>query len=163
MAFCQETRIGSPVPSLWPDTVCLEFQTGDEAHRDRRTAVGYSAIGCTVSREPSSDAVPSPFRSALPYPELDPRHRQAGPSSGPAMLQISRHHMRLHDPKTQLMHCLVSPSHTYSPDPSQTGANANTLRDYDLLSVQPMDDKALQIACTDLSNPGPNQVEALVP
>lgn len=40
----------------------------------------------------------------------------------------------------------------------QTSANTNTLKEYDILSVQPTSDKALQLACTDLSNPGPNQV-----
>lgn len=35
------------------------------------------------------------------------------------------------------------------------------MKEYDILSVQPTSDKALQLACTDLSNPGPNQVRQL--
>ena len=32
------------------------------------------------------------------------------------------------------------------------------LKEYDILSVQPMTEKAFQLACTDLALPGPNQV-----
>ena len=35
------------------------------------------------------------------------------------------------------------------------------LKDYDLLSVQPMNDKAFQLACTELCLPGQNQISII--
>ena len=119
--------------------------------------VGYSVIGYTLSHEPSIHARPSPFRASLPYPTLDPRQRSPESSSGPTMVQVSRYHMRLDDSRT---HCLVCDTTTCSgvPDGWQTSANTILLSEYDVLSAQPTSEKALQLACTDLSNPGPNQV-----
>jgi hypothetical protein len=68
--------------------------------------VGYSVVACTLSHEPSPHAKPLPFRSGLPYKNLDPRHRAEESSSGPTLVQVSRYHMRLDDSRT---HCLVRP------------------------------------------------------
>jgi hypothetical protein len=40
----------------------------------------------------------------------------------------------------------------------QIASNTSILREYDILSCHPTNEKAMQLACTDLSNPGPNQV-----
>ena len=41
---------------------------------------------------------------------------------------------------------------------SQINANGSLLSKYDILSMTPTSEKAFQLACTDLSMPGPNQV-----
>ncbi|EJT52752.1 Ribonuclease P protein subunit p30 [Trichosporon asahii var. asahii CBS 2479] len=90
----------------------------------------------------SPNVIPSPFGGpddrSLPYPSLDPRYAELAGPSQPTLVQVTRYHMRLDDGKT--------------------ATNTATLRDYDLLSVHVGCDKALQIACTDLANPGPNQI-----
>jgi hypothetical protein len=48
-------------------------------------------------------------------------------------------------------------------DISQVNSNTNLLQQYDILSVQPTSDKALQLACNDLCAPGPNQVSPFRP
>ena len=89
----------------------------DRQKLKRCGTVGYSVIGCTVSVEPSNQVTLSPFRSALPFPHLDPRkaYQQSSASGSsvghgrmgsPSIVQSTRYHMRLDDSKT---HCLVSP------------------------------------------------------
>ena len=77
-------------------------------------SVGYSVLGYTITSESSAIATPSPFRSGLPFPNLDPRTRNsstgessAGGSNGLTMVQVTRFHQKLDDTKT---HCLVSPA-----------------------------------------------------
>ncbi|RSH91304.1 hypothetical protein EHS25_009603 [Saitozyma podzolica] len=134
--------------------------------------LGYSVVGCTVSREPEAHAFASPF-VALPYPHLDPRHSHsstgvgsgssgngsgrggsgsgsgsgAAPpkAKGPGMVQVTRYHFRLDDAK-------VNPL---------IASNTSILREYDILSCYPTNEKAMQLACTDLSNPGPNQLSII--
>ncbi|GFZ46172.1 hypothetical protein JCM24511_04419 [Saitozyma sp. JCM 24511] len=136
--------------------------------------LGYSVVGCTVSREPEAHAFASPF-VALPYPHLDPRHSHsststaneggsglptrasgrsgsgsgsgsgAAPLKGPGMVQVTRYHFRLDDAK-------VNPL---------IASNTSILREYDILSCYPTNEKAMQLACTDLSNPGPNQLSII--
>jgi RNase P/RNase MRP subunit p30 len=43
----------------------------------------------------------------------------------------------------------------------QAATNTNALSQYDILSVAPTSDKALQLACTDLCLPGPNQISII--
>ncbi|WVO12971.1 hypothetical protein L204_100580 [Cryptococcus depauperatus] len=114
--------------------------------------LGYSVVGLTVSPdEPSAQVYPSPFQVQIPYPELDPRFAPgsvAGPSCSNEnlpMIQVARYHIRLDDGKA---HCL-------------TAANTSALRNYDIISVAPSTDKSFQLACTDLSNPGPNQISII--
>ncbi|WVQ98680.1 hypothetical protein IAU59_005811 [Kwoniella sp. CBS 9459] len=139
--------------------------------------LGYSVVGCTINPgEPSNQVHPSPFQSTLPFPVLDPRKwstaststatssasasasssasyskgssiSQQSPSKGgrPPLVQITRYHMRLDDNRVHPL----------------TGANTNALRNYDILSVSPTSEKAFQLACTDMSNPGPNQISII--
>ncbi|KAK4688664.1 ribonuclease P/MRP protein subunit RPP1, partial [Tremellales sp. Uapishka_1] len=111
--------------------------------------LGYTVAGCTIYMlSPQTSVLPSPFANGVPYPSLDPRFRNVDASSsklGPALVQATRYHMRLDDTKT---HCLTS-------------ANTTLLREYDILSVAPNSDKALQLACTDLSLPGTNQISII--
>ncbi|WVR05131.1 hypothetical protein IAU60_002143 [Kwoniella sp. DSM 27419] len=124
--------------------------------------LGYSVVGCTINPgEPSNQVLPSPFQSSLPFPHLDPRTTniasgssssgqtsQPGSSSkgaSPPLVQVSRYHMRLDDNRVHPM----------------TGQNVNALKQYDILSVAPTSDKAFQLACTDMSNPGPNQISII--
>ncbi|KIR37021.1 hypothetical protein I352_00333 [Cryptococcus deuterogattii MMRL2647] len=115
--------------------------------------LGYSVVGCTIAPgEPSNQVLPSPFQKGPPYPGLDPRFASlsgATPSSssfGKApLVQVTRYHIRLDDGKA---HCL-------------TAQNTSALRNYDILSVSPTTDKSFQLACTDLSNPGPNQISII--
>lgn len=44
---------------------------------------------------------------------------------------------------------------------TKTAQNTSALRNYDILSVSPTTDKSFQLACTDLSNPGPNQISII--
>ncbi|EIW69662.1 hypothetical protein TREMEDRAFT_62531 [Tremella mesenterica DSM 1558] len=112
--------------------------------------LGYSVIGCTVTSEPSNIVPPCPFSTHLPFPELDPRTGTSSCSSGissgeKTLVQVTRFHMRLDDAKT---HCF-------------SNSNTSLLKQYDILSVQPTTEKAFQLACTDLSNPGPNQISII--
>ncbi|ORX39848.1 RNase P subunit p30-domain-containing protein [Kockovaella imperatae] len=112
--------------------------------------LGYSIVGCTVNPSTSALAHVSPFLRALPYPQLDPRSREDGKSGqssnqGLTMVQVSRLHLHLDDSRT---HCL-------------TGANSAVLKEYDIISVQPLTEKAFQLVCTDLCLPGPNQVSII--
>jgi len=43
----------------------------------------------------------------------------------------------------------------------KAATNTNALSQYDILSVAPTSDKALQLACTDLCLPGPNQISII--
>ncbi|WVW83170.1 hypothetical protein I302_105188 [Kwoniella bestiolae CBS 10118] len=110
--------------------------------------LGYSVIGLTVTpSEPSNQVIPFPFSSAVPFPELDPRsssHASSSSSKSP-MVQVTRYHMRLDDNRVHPL----------------TSQNTSTLKQYDILSVAPTSDKAFQLACTDLSNPGPNQISII--
>ncbi|OCF45472.1 hypothetical protein I317_00719 [Kwoniella heveanensis CBS 569] len=137
--------------------------------------LGYSVVGCTINPgEPSNQVHPSPFQTSLPFPDIDPRKwsaasastpaassasssssssskhvastSQAGSNGGkPPLVQVTRYHMRLDDSRVHPL----------------TGANTNALRNYDILSVSPTSDKAFQLACTDMSNPGPNQISII--
>ncbi|WVF72248.1 hypothetical protein IAT40_007060 [Kwoniella sp. CBS 6097] len=141
--------------------------------------LGYSVVGCTINPgEPSNQVHPSPFQSTLPFPNLDPRQwsqtasasssfssstinaqnpssrsKSNGasgsqtPSKGcrPPLVQVTRYHMRLDDNRVHPL----------------TGANSNALRNYDILSVSPTSEKAFQLACTDMANPGPNQISII--
>ncbi|BEJ06865.1 hypothetical protein CcaverHIS641_0401340 [Cutaneotrichosporon cavernicola] len=109
------------------------------------TPVGYTVVAHTITAEQSNHVLPCPFGSPetrlLPYPDLDPRMADAGPSN-PSLVQVTRYHMRLDDGKVHPI----------------TASNTLALRDYDILSCYVGSDKALQRACTDLSVPGPNQL-----
>ncbi|AFR93950.1 hypothetical protein CNAG_02740 [Cryptococcus neoformans var. grubii H99] len=115
--------------------------------------LGYSVVGCTIAPgEPSNQVLPSPFQIGPPYPSLDPRFASpsgTSPSSSSygnvPLVQVTRYHIRLDDGKA---HCL-------------TAQNTSALRNYDILSVSPTTDKSFQLACTDLSNPGPNQISII--
>ncbi|OXH38717.1 hypothetical protein J008_01825 [Cryptococcus neoformans] len=115
--------------------------------------LGYSVVGCTIAPgEPSNQVLPSPFQIGPPYPGLDPRFASpsgTSPSSSSygnaPLVQVTRYHIRLDDGKA---HCL-------------TAQNTSALRNYDILSVSPTTDKSFQLACTDLSNPGPNQISII--
>lgn len=148
-------------------------------HRYRRSVsrvysygpVGFNVVAPTIIRDPEAHAYASPFVT-LPFPHLDPRHPAdttrntesglAGPSRSQILVQVTRYHVRLDDARMnpivrlpKRFWCLRSTA-----DPYQTAANTNVLKQYDILSCQPTNDKALQLACTDLSNPGPNQVSS---
>ena len=43
----------------------------------------------------------------------------------------------------------------------QSANSSNILSKYDILSCQPTNEKALQLACLDFSNPGPNQLSII--
>ncbi|BEI83538.1 hypothetical protein CcaverHIS002_0401420 [Cutaneotrichosporon cavernicola] len=107
--------------------------------------LGYTVVAHTITAEQSNHVLPCPFGSPetrlLPYPDLDPRMADAGPSN-PSLVQVTRYHMRLDDGKVHPI----------------TASNTLALRDYDILSCYVGSDKALQRACTDLSVPGPNQL-----
>ncbi|KAK8869861.1 hypothetical protein IAR55_000429 [Kwoniella newhampshirensis] len=113
--------------------------------------LGFSVVGCTITPgEPSNQVCPCPFQQSLPFPNLDPRsclHQSgAGSSSGsPPLLQVSRYHMRLDDNRVHPL----------------TSQNTSALRNYDILSVAPTGEKAFQLACTDMANPGPNQISII--
>ncbi|WWD15862.1 hypothetical protein CI109_100286 [Kwoniella shandongensis] len=134
------------------------LESGQKDGFARRVALtghlGYSVVGCTITPgEPSNQVYPCPFAQSLPFPNLDPRSssHHAGPSSSssssgsPPMVQVSRYHMRLDDNRVHPL----------------TSQNTNSLRAYDLLSVAPTSEKAFQLACTDMANPGPNQVSII--
>ncbi|CAK9786931.1 unnamed protein product [Cutaneotrichosporon oleaginosum] len=111
--------------------------------------LGYTVVAHTITAEQSNHVLPCSFGSPedrlLPYPSLDPRMAapDAGPSTGQqTLVQVTRYHMRLDDGKVHPI----------------TAGNTLALRDYDILSAYVGSDKALQLACTDLSNPGPNQL-----
>ncbi|WOO85861.1 Ribonuclease P protein subunit p30 [Vanrija pseudolonga] len=116
--------------------------------------LGYNVVAYTVSAEQSTAVTPCPFGSAdartLPFPRLDPRFStsssssDAGPSQ-PTLVQVTRYHMRLDDGKVHPI----------------TAANTNALADYDILSAYVGSDKAFQVACVELSNPGPNQISII--
>ncbi|TXT07114.1 hypothetical protein VHUM_03284 [Vanrija humicola] len=113
--------------------------------------LGYNVVAYTVSAEQSTAVTPCPFGSAdarnLPFPTLDPRFSKssdAGPSQ-PTLVQVTRYHMRLDDGKVHPI----------------TAANTNALQDYDILSAYVGSDKAFQVACVELSNPGPNQLSII--
>ncbi|WVQ70140.1 uncharacterized protein L199_008365 [Kwoniella botswanensis] len=149
--------VPTPTPST-PTPVKKDCWAGIES-RDREGFVkkvalsghlGYSVIGLTVSpHEPSNHVIPSPFSSGLPFPDLDPRSSSYASSSGSSsktpLVQVSRYHMRLDDNRVHPL----------------TSQNTNTLKNYDILSVAPTSEKAFQLACTDLSNPGPNQISII--
>ncbi|ORY33779.1 RNase P subunit p30-domain-containing protein [Naematelia encephala] len=141
--------------SCW-DGIDIEDKEGFSKNVALSGHLGYNVIGCTIPIEPSSHAPDCPFRAHLPFPILDPRNTSSqmgssggggggGGRGGPSMVQVSRLHMRLDDSK---VHCF-------------TGGNTNTLKDWDLLSVLVTSDKALQLACTELANPGPNQISII--
>ncbi|WWC90106.1 uncharacterized protein L201_005039 [Kwoniella dendrophila CBS 6074] len=119
--------------------------------------LGYSVVGCTISPlEPSNQVISSPFQTSLPFPDLDPRLSSSSSSSSQAnsstskstkspLVQVTRYHMRLDDNRVHPL----------------TSQNTNALKQYDILSIAPTSDKAFQLACTDLSNPGPNQISII--
>ncbi|WRT67089.1 uncharacterized protein IL334_004055 [Kwoniella shivajii] len=108
--------------------------------------LGYSVVACTVTpSEPSNQVIPSPFMSSTPFPDLDPRTSSSASdseSSTSPLVQVTRYHMRIDDNRVHPL----------------TSQNTNALKNYDILSVYPTSEKAFQLACTDLSNPGPNQI-----
>ncbi|WWC69507.1 uncharacterized protein I206_103449 [Kwoniella pini CBS 10737] len=112
--------------------------------------LGYSVVGLTIiPSEPSNQVISSPFSNGLPFPDLDPRFSQSNSSSSSSsktpLVQVTRYHMRLDDNRVHPL----------------TSQNTNTLKAYDILSVAPTSEKAFQLACTDLSNPGPNQISII--
>ncbi|WVQ73789.1 hypothetical protein IAR50_003369 [Cryptococcus sp. DSM 104548] len=151
----------APPPSVSPAPVREDQDCWDGLEREEREAVarrmamighlGYSVTALTISTGEASNHVhPSPFQNKIPFPDLDPRSFSfsATGSSAPGrqpLVQVARYHVRLDDGKA---HCF-------------TAANTQALRPYDILSVAPTTDKSFQLACTDLSNPGPNQVSII--
>jgi ribonuclease P/MRP protein subunit RPP1 len=114
-------------------------------------------IGCVVTDDPTALPTSSPF-VLMPFPELDPRQ---GLSKGrPALVQVTRYHVRLEDAKTYPFVCILSVARR-CPLTFQTSSNTGILKEYDILSVLPTSEKALQLACTELSNPGPNQISII--
>lgn len=58
--------------------------------------------------------------------------------------------------------CAARVVHTRSSEADKQSANSsNILSKYDILSCQPTNEKALQLACLDFSNPGPNQLSII--
>ncbi|KAL1405527.1 RNA-binding RNA processing protein rpp1 [Vanrija albida] len=152
-ATAAEDRSKTSTPA--PADCWTGLDAGERAKVARDVAlaghVGYNVVAYTVSAEQSNAVTPCPFGTAdarvLPYPNLDPRFAKssdAGPSQ-PTLVQVTRYHMRLDDGKVHPI----------------TAANTNALHDYDILSAYVGSEKAFQVACVELSNPGPNQLSII--
>ncbi|KAL7422296.1 RNA-binding RNA processing protein rpp1 [Cryptotrichosporon argae] len=119
--------------------------------------LGYDVVAFTVASDATSAVVPCPFGD-VPYPAMDPRFASAAGSGsgaggsargsrdeGRKLVQVTRLHVRLDETKV----------HPF------TASNTAALAKYDLLSVLVSSDKTFQLACTDLSMPGPNQLSII--
>ncbi|KAI9638347.1 RNase P subunit p30-domain-containing protein [Dioszegia hungarica] len=147
-----------PPPAVLPTSCWTGVEPEDKEAFAKRVGLaghlGFNVIAPTVVRDPEAHACPSPFVT-LPFPHLDPRHpgessrtgesSMAGPSRSQVLVQVTRYHVKLEDARTNPI----------------VGANTDVFRNYDIISCQPTNDKALQLACTDLSNPGPNQLSII--
>ncbi|ODO06142.1 hypothetical protein L198_01374 [Cryptococcus wingfieldii CBS 7118] len=151
----------APTPSASPAPIKENLDCWEGLERQERDDVarrmamighlGYSVTALTISiGEATNHVHPSPFQNKRPFPDLDPQSSNfsAPGSSNPGrtpLVQVARYHVRLDDGKA---HCF-------------TAANTQALRAYDILSVAPTTEKSFQLACTDLSNPGPNQISII--